>query len=284
MTDISLDLSGKLDPLREQVFRDVLSVATELGLPFFVVGACARDLILDLHYGLPVSRATNDIDFGIRVGTWGEFEELKRALTEMGRYAPDPYQLQRLHSRDGMIVDIVPFGGVEDATTRDISWPPRHLIVMSALGFEEAYQHSIRVRFAAGLEVPVSSLAGLALMKLVAWRDRHKVKDAKDLKLVLSEYLRAGNEERLESGADSDLLDEENFATIELTSARLLGRDLGLLLTERSRQVVLTMLEGPTELAAEMAAEAIEIDEAFEAALQMLGMLKQGILDAIRQS
>jgi predicted nucleotidyltransferase len=43
---------------------------------------------------------------------------------------------------------------------------------MSTVGFREAYDSSIEVRMAADLIVRVASLAGLALMKIVAWDDR----------------------------------------------------------------------------------------------------------------
>jgi hypothetical protein len=101
MTAISLDLIGKLDAERERVLRDVAEAAVALGIPFFVVGAFARDLILELHYGLPVQRATNDIDFGLRVNSWEEFTQLKTALIETQTYRADLRQPQRLHSTTG---------------------------------------------------------------------------------------------------------------------------------------------------------------------------------------
>lgn len=64
---------------------------------------------------------------------------------------------------------------------------------MNAFGFAEAYQQSLRVRLATNLEVQVSSLAGLALMKLIAWQQRRQTKDAKDLQLILTRYLQVGN-------------------------------------------------------------------------------------------
>jgi len=121
-------------------------------------------------------------------------------------------------------------------------------------------------------------------MKLIAWKDRRSLKDAKDLKFILAEYLRAGNEERLESGEHSDLLDEENFESVELTSARLLGRDLALLLTEQSRRTVIEILEEPSSLASAMAAKSVELDEAFESALQLLDNLRRGVVDLAGQA
>jgi predicted nucleotidyltransferase len=279
MIATSFDLSGKLDPLREHVFRDVAKGAAACGVPFFIVGACARDLLLDLYYGLPPHRATNDIDFGIRISSWSQFDALINSLIQTGRYTVDFNRPQRLRSTEGAIIDVIPFGGVEDSITRDIAWPPDYSTVMSAVGFEEAYRNAISVRFAPDLVIAVSSLAGMALMKLISWKERRNTKDAKDLKLIISEYLRAGNELRLESGKHRDLLDEEKFISVELASARLLGRDLTLIMTDQSRQVVLGILNNPSELASGMSSEAIEIDEAFESAQEMLKTLRQGIED-----
>lgn len=286
MTDTLIDLSGKVDPERERALRDVAGAAETLGISFFLVGAFARDLLLELRHGLKSQRATNDVDFGIRVEAWDEFEALKRALVETGRYSPHPHKGQRLISEDGGFIDIVPFGGVED-DKGNITWPPEYAIVMNALGFEEAFRHAIRVRVAPDLEVRVSSLAGLALMKLIAWDDRRHNRDAKDLGFIISNYLQAGNEERVygDGGEHSDLLNDEKFVSVELTSARLLGRDVGMLLTDQSQQAVIRILEkqtaddGSLALVAAVASGALDADKAFEKALHELKIFMQGISD-----
>src|SRR5919108_5877515 len=107
MIDTLFDLSGKLDPVRELVFRDLAGASADLGIPFFIVGACARDLLLDLYYRIPAYRATNDIDLGIRVETWNQFEGMKRSLTDTGRYTPDLDRPERLHSTQGIFIDVV---------------------------------------------------------------------------------------------------------------------------------------------------------------------------------
>jgi predicted nucleotidyltransferase len=253
MTAISLDLTGKLDPERERVLRDVAAAATALGIPFFVVGAFARDLILELHYGLPVQRATNDIDFGLQVNSWEEFAQLKTALIQTQTYRADSRQPQRLHSSIGDVIDIVPFGGVEDATTRTILWPPERVIEMNAFGFAEA--------------------------KLVAWQQRRQAKDAKDLQLILTSYLQAGNLDRLYSETNVDLLEEEQFISLDLAGARLLGRDMAVLLSAASQQIVLEMLEDSTLLIGSMVGGVFDVEEAMLKAQQMLEMLAQGIAD-----
>lgn len=55
MTRTLLDLSGKLQPY-EDVFREIIRVTSEQGITFFVVGALARDMIMELGYGIDVKR------------------------------------------------------------------------------------------------------------------------------------------------------------------------------------------------------------------------------------
>ena len=81
MTNVSLDLSNKVPKEQVHIIRRVVRTATKLGLSrLFIVGAQARDLILQYAYDLPIHRATNDIDFGIVVETWDEFARLREAL------------------------------------------------------------------------------------------------------------------------------------------------------------------------------------------------------------
>ena len=144
---------------------------------------------------------------------------------------------QRLIHKSGLLVDLVPFGGMEEASGQ-IAWPPDFSVVMSTVGFHEAYDNSIEVRIADDLIVKVASLAGLALMKIVAWDDRRFERDAQDLGLIMRHYLDAGNQDRVytEQGDCFDLLNEE--FDYDKASARILGRDLGRLLTDTSRPIV----------------------------------------------
>ncbi|MFV1985522.1 MAG: hypothetical protein ACC657_18380 [Thiohalomonadales bacterium] len=48
MTNISLDISGKIDPRIVELFGLVGNVLAELKMPYIVVGATARDLVLHL--------------------------------------------------------------------------------------------------------------------------------------------------------------------------------------------------------------------------------------------
>ena len=121
-------------------------------------------MILQYAYDLPVHRATNDIDFGIVIEAWEEFGWLREALIIDEGFQPHPHQQQRLLHEEGAIIDLVPFGNLEQSTGL-IVWPPDSAIEMSTVGFREAYANAIEVRLADDLEVKVAWLAGLALFE-----------------------------------------------------------------------------------------------------------------------
>ena len=78
------------------------------------------------------------------------------------------------------------------------------------------------------------SLSALALLKIICWQDRHYAfprKDAHDLHLILKNYLRVGNEQRLWDEF-RHWTDEEAFQ-YEFAGARMLGVDVGALLDDR---------------------------------------------------
>ena len=62
-----IDLSGKIDSLILEILETIEKVSRSLSMDFFVVGATARDIILECAYGISNLRATQDIDFGVRV-------------------------------------------------------------------------------------------------------------------------------------------------------------------------------------------------------------------------
>ena len=71
-----LDLSGKIDIFTVELFETISNVAVSINVPFFVVGATARDMILTHGYDIQTIRATNDIDFGVQVSDWDQYRKL----------------------------------------------------------------------------------------------------------------------------------------------------------------------------------------------------------------
>ena len=143
MSNILFDLSGKIDQQTVAVLSAVKKVADSLAIPFFIVGASARDIILNHCYGLKTPRMTKDIDLGVEVADWGQFNQLSESLLSTGKFSPTPGR-HRLQF-DSVLIDIVPFGAISDER-RQISWPPEHEIIMSLEeeGFDTRYA-SIRL-------------------------------------------------------------------------------------------------------------------------------------------
>lgn len=80
MNSISFNLSGKIDPLLVDVIRIIKREADGLGIPFFVVGATARDILLEYCHAIKPRRMTMDLDIGIEVAGWEEFNLLAAVL------------------------------------------------------------------------------------------------------------------------------------------------------------------------------------------------------------
>src|SRR5229473_6040800 len=120
----------QIDPLILEAVRKIDAVARQHQTSYFLAGATAREVILRHVFGRPAGRRTLDIDFGIAVRDWGHFQTLKSALVEQAGFT-----VHRAHQRliypttPAVIVDLIPFGGVEQED-RTIAWPPEEDFVM----------------------------------------------------------------------------------------------------------------------------------------------------------
>lgn len=241
MTSISYNLSGRIDPLLVDILRAVHQEATLRGMLFFVVGATARDIVLNHCHAIRSYRQTRDLDIGVEVAGWDQFRQLSEALIATGRFSADrePYRL--IYGR--FYVDIVPYGGVSP-DNQTISWPPDHQVVMSIMGFQEAYDYGITVRLSDDplLDIKVPTIPGMVMMKLISWNDRYpeRPKDAEDLLFLMENYAEAGNIERIYDD-EVALLQAEGF-DLALAGIRLLGRDLASVTTEATADVIRTIL------------------------------------------
>lgn len=260
MTEISYNLSGRIDPVLVDVLRLVHQEAASRGMLFFVVGATSRDIVLNHCHAIRSYRQTRDLDIGVEVAGWDEFQQLSEALIATGRFTADrePYRL--MFGR--FPVDIVPYGGVSP-DNQTISWPPDHQVVMSIMGFQEAYDYGITVRLSDDpvLDVKVPTIPGMVMMKLISWNDRYpaRPKDAEDLLFLMDHFAEAGNLDRLYED-EVELLQAEGFDQT-LAGIRLLGRDLAAVTTPATGKVIKTIL-------------ATEIDE--QGRLRLLQDMVQG--------
>jgi predicted nucleotidyltransferase len=220
----TVDKSRPVDPVTLQILSVVNRVAAQLELPYVVVGATARDLLLFHVFGIPVTRATADVDFAVAMDSWEKFRELRVALLTSGHFREGKMEhrvyLKAPSVKDEIPVDLIPFGGVAEADA--IHWPPDRETVMAVVGFEDALAAAVHVQVDSDLTIPVASLAGIAVLKLFAWQDRQTTdKDALDLYRVISSYADAGNFDRLYEQEIQFL--EQPQHDIELAGASLLG-------------------------------------------------------------
>ncbi|MEV8521368.1 nucleotidyl transferase AbiEii/AbiGii toxin family protein [Dyella marensis] len=194
-------------------------------VPLLLVGAMARDLLLHYTHGIPMARATEDLDIAVGMENWEQFKRLRQHLIDAGGFVAEPGRLHRLRYGTRLIIDLIPFGGLEE-NDRSIVWPPEGAQVMTVLGYRESAHSAWDVALPERQAVRVVSLPMLAAMKLVAWRERRLTapgKDAADLWLLLTKYLDAGQQDRLYGDA-SHLLDADGY-DFEAVGAWLLGAD-----------------------------------------------------------
>ena len=140
MTNTLLDLSGKIDKVTVSALIRIQQILSSIGIPFFVVGATARDILLDVSHGIESKRATIDIDIAVFIENWAQFKHLKDELNGATDFSPTR-DIQRLLFKERLPVDIVPFGGVAEEGDI-IEWPPDGSFKMSVTGFRECYQHA----------------------------------------------------------------------------------------------------------------------------------------------
>ncbi|MDY6793636.1 MAG: nucleotidyl transferase AbiEii/AbiGii toxin family protein [Thermodesulfobacteriota bacterium] len=247
MTQQSLNISRKISRHILEVLEALSNIAVSLEISFFVCGALARDIILYNVFEIEIKRATEDVDFGVMVESWDEFGQLTKKMNQSEDYRKDK-DPQRFYYKDDFPIDIVPFGKISKPDDI-ISWPDCDGVEMNTLGFDEAYGDSVTIllRQEPELIIKIASLRGLAAMKLISWKDRYpeRSKDAKDFEYIARNYIDAGNLERVYSGEDSDILEIED-ADYELMSARLMGRDVSVILNPESKDYILKILETET--------------------------------------
>lgn len=238
-----------LDPLAVSLLRHVNDAARDGSLDWFIGGATARDIVLTHLHGIDPERATVDIDIGVSIEAWANHAALRERLIATGVFSERRDQPHRLYYRETgaeqMYLDIVPFGGIQNAAN-EITWPPDDAIRLNVSGFPEALQAALHVEIDAGFAVPVASLPSLAMLKILAWRDRHHEsrKDATDLFVLMRWYFEAGNQDRVYEEAIEIMEHYDYDAT--LAASWLLGRDTGAVAADATRVQLLEALAPAT--------------------------------------
>ena len=242
MKNISLNLRGKLEPQVLRLFRGAAAVASEQGVAFFVVGASARDLVLEHGFGVPSMRATTDIDLAVAIEDWPAYERFFSAMSSAGIIKPVVGIAHKFELADSSLtIDIVPFGAIEKPRGV-IAWPPKFETKMVVTGFRDAFACAWSAELDTGLTIQVASLHGLAFLKILAWRERRyeTQRDGVDLAFIVRQYGSPVMQQRL-MGESLSVWERENFDTLA-AGARLLGNDMALAMSETTRTLVRSVL------------------------------------------
>jgi len=65
MTTTSLDLFGMIDKVVVSALGRIHLISSSMKKPFVIVGATARDILLEVQHGIGSKRATLDIDIAV---------------------------------------------------------------------------------------------------------------------------------------------------------------------------------------------------------------------------
>ncbi|HEX7573763.1 MAG TPA: hypothetical protein VF514_11765 [Bacteroidota bacterium] len=282
-----VDISNKLPDNILALFKPLLEAAQEKNTPLFVVGATARDLVLKYAHGLESPRMSVDIDVAIQVSEWDQFNRFVKALVDTREFRSTNLGY-RFVCTNGETLDVLPFGPIAGAKSL-IAFPNALDFVLSVVGFEEAFEASIKVILSRSshLELQSCSPAGLAMLKLFSWDHGFpgRAKDGEDFMFVAEHYFDAGNDIRLLTHA-SDLMNDVPV-NLDLAGARLLGRDIARIAGTDLRARAIAILaretdpEGPLALVADALRRRISWAEEFDETLGFLRGVLAGLMDEV---
>lgn len=194
------------NPLLVELLRKLTDSFNKMDREFYVIGATARDIIMQQLLNTESKRRTRDLDIAIAIPDWGTFEQVKQSLIADGFEKSRDMQ-QRFYYGEYEL-DIVPYGVVAKEDD-NIYWPPEEVVAMSVKGYDEVLSEAITVNIDDEFEVKIASLHGLFLLKFNAWLDRNAKtsKDAEDMSFILSNYFMAN----LDREIHQEVYDWENF-------------------------------------------------------------------------
>ncbi len=280
MSNISFDISGKLETSYVDALLAIKEIADHLNIPFFIVGATARDILLEHFHNIRAPRMTTDIDLGVRVPDWGKFKALADNMITGGKFTKAKENQRYIYN--DILIDIVPFGDISDEN-KTVKWPPEHDIILSTLGYDEAYEFSVLFRLSSDplLEVKVPTIPGLAIMKLISWDEKYpdRTKDAEDLLFIMENYVGVIDQDYLYDN-EADLLIEENFDN-QISCIRLLGRDIAKMSNPDTFNKIKEILS--SEVAEQshyrLINNMVNVHNDFAKVMSLLDKLKQGFLE-----
>lgn len=207
----------------KNIFDALERALKKFDIDFYLIGAQSRDVWIN-HLDL-YARATRDIDFSVFIKDHEKWNQLTAFLISEEGFARDKKEPYRFYS--GAIVDLIPFGGIEENGEVRLDNPATEL---SVYGCKEVTEEAVVLE--GGFKV--ITLPGLCIMKLIAWNERpdRRAKDWEDFLFILTNYHEIAGEQLFEGNHD-DLFDD-NFE-LPIAAARMLGRNMRSVLNKNQK-------------------------------------------------
>lgn len=215
------------------VFDTVEHAFSTLGIDYYLIGAMARQIWYE-KAGVSI-RTTGDVDYAILVGSHEEYYKVKDYLKENEGFTESRTNAFALFTKDGILIDILPFGEIESDGNVRI-----HGTGMSSIrvdGMKEVYASGTEeMKLETGNYFKVATLPGIALLKLIAYDDRPEVrqKDAVDIANLIKHFFNLNDE--LIYNNHNDLFEDQE-RSLESIGAIVLGREMAKIAGDNSHLV-----------------------------------------------
>jgi predicted nucleotidyltransferase len=95
--------SEKIDnPFLSELLKTLVVCFDDLAVPFYVIEATARDIILRQLMDIASQRKTYDLDIAIVIPDWGKFDEVSKSLQVAGlkKFIGNPMKTSQCRLRD----------------------------------------------------------------------------------------------------------------------------------------------------------------------------------------
>lgn len=220
--------------LRQEGAKDVfasLNRALEtLEIDFYLIGALARDTWF-AQKGIR-ALGTKDIDFAVLVSDESKYQKLRNFLIQEEDFTESSSNEYVLFNSQGHQIDLLPFGAVEIEGKKIVD--SQGFFHTNISGFKEVYEEGTEeVNFDGEYNFKVSTLAGIVILKLIAYDDRPEIRsnDVGDIAAIIRHYFDLESDLIYDNHEDLFAGEEQN---LEHIAARVLGRQMKLILNRNA--------------------------------------------------
>lgn len=229
-----------MDPKVVEALRILSRVLSQEGRRFVLIGAMAPQIVLDFRESATSgSRETRDLDAVAEVHGWDDFSRIRERLLQEGFH--QGRVAHELSFNNEVRIDLIPFGP-DLVQEGKVVWPYGDS-VMTACGFEEALECARDEEIATDLILPVVTIPGLVLLKIVSYLDRpeERARDLIDILYCFEQYEKSVGQSRRFDYAGIGVDGKE--VTFDEAGAFLLGVEVAALARPNSLSLVRRFLD-----------------------------------------